>query len=110
MDEELEWYRDGELRLVELTANMPWEPYSSKFAERERATRASRATSAVHVTSPRPPNHVTWEDKAEEEVEPVHSPCCPLNLIAEDQCVATVSGLAMSHVSHDDWEETYLGS
>ena len=40
-DEEIERYCDGELQLVELTADMPWEPYSSKFAEREKAARAS---------------------------------------------------------------------
>ena len=73
-DEEIERYRDGELQLVGLTANMPWEPYSSKFAEREKATRASRSTSAVRVTSPRPPNQMTWKDEAEEEVDTVHSP------------------------------------
>jgi hypothetical protein len=73
-DEEIKRYRDGKLQSVELTADMPWEPYLSKFAEREKAARASRSTSAVRVTSPRPPNPVTWEDEAEEEVETVHSP------------------------------------
>ena len=64
----------------------------------------------MNVTSPCPPNQMTWKDEAEEEVETVHSPQCPLNLIAEDRCAATVSRLAVSHVSHDDWEETDLGS
>ena len=40
-DEEIEKYRDGNLQLMELTADMPWEPYSSKFAKRENAARAS---------------------------------------------------------------------
>jgi hypothetical protein len=110
MDEEIERYRDSELQSVELTADMPWEPYSSKFTERERAARASHSTSAVRVTSPCPPNHVTLKAKAEEEVETVHSPQRPLNLIAEVRCVTTVSQLAVSRASHDDWEETDLGS
>jgi hypothetical protein len=71
-DEEIERYRDGELQSVELTADVPWEPYSSKFAEMEKAARASRATSAVQVTNPCSPTREDEEE--EEEPETVHSP------------------------------------
>jgi hypothetical protein len=40
-NEEIERYHDGELQSVELTADVPWAPYSSKFEEVEKAARAS---------------------------------------------------------------------
>jgi hypothetical protein len=85
-NEEIERYHDGELQSVELTADVPWAPYSSKFEEVEKAAKASRATSVVQVTTPRFPNHVTLieDDEEEEEVGTVPSSQPPLDLITED--------------------------
>lgn len=66
--EELERYYAGEWQSVELTADLPWEPYSSKFAKME-AHACTRTTSTVQVTGPRPTT-IRWKDKAEEELEP----------------------------------------
>ena len=65
-DEEVERYHAGELQSVELTEDSPWEPYSTKFAEREVQAR-KRFTLAVRVTRPRPHSTPAYVDEAEEE-------------------------------------------
>ena len=65
-DAEIERYQAGHLQSVELTDNMPWEPYSAKFAETEQAARAAPSVSAVRVTIPR---QLVFDQAAEEEEE-----------------------------------------
>ncbi len=56
----------GQLQSIELTDNLPWEPYSATFAETETAARARPSVSAVYVviSRPKPSN---FGDKEEEE-------------------------------------------
>jgi hypothetical protein len=48
-NEEIELYRDGQFRSVELTTDKtrPWEPYSKEFARPEYAVRVARSISAA---------------------------------------------------------------
>ena len=63
---EVQCYHEGTLQSVELTENIPWEPYSARFAESETAARAVPSVSAVRVTFPRPK---VSDNKSEEEEE-----------------------------------------
>lgn len=67
--DELQHYQDGLLKSVELTEDIPWEPYSKEFVDRERTARDAQSTKVIQVTIPRPclqevPVHT---DKVEEE-------------------------------------------
>ena len=63
---EIEQYQTGMLQFVELTENVPWEPYSSKFAETEDAARAGRTVTAVRVTHDTHIRHTCDECESEE--------------------------------------------
>jgi hypothetical protein len=45
--EEIERYQSGLLQAVELTVDIPWEPYSMKFAKTEVAARAAHSVMAL---------------------------------------------------------------
>ena len=47
---EIDLYQGGAFQFAELTAQTPWEPYSSVFAETEEAARSAQVRSAVTVT------------------------------------------------------------
>lgn len=47
---EIDLYQGGVFQFAELTAQTPWEPYSTVFAETEDAARSVRVRSAVTVT------------------------------------------------------------
>ena len=66
-DLEIKRYHDGTLQSsVELTENIPWEPYSARFADSERAARAAPSVSAVRVTIPQPKvSNVKLEEEEE---------------------------------------------
>ena len=91
-NDEIERYRAGQFQSVELTEDIPWEPYSNKFAEREVAARAQRKTSAVRVTSPHPKHVTKLTNEAEERTNPRRL----WNRIGEERCIAVVSRLALS--------------
>jgi hypothetical protein len=67
--DELQHYQDGLLKSVELTEDIPWEPYSKEFTDHERTARDARSTKVIHFTIPRPcPQEVPIHmDKVEEE-------------------------------------------
>ena len=65
-DDEIERYHAGHLQSVELTDNLPWEPYSAKFAETETAARAAPSIAALRVIIPRT-NLPQFETEEEEE-------------------------------------------
>ena len=67
--EEIQRFQTGQLQSVELTDSMPWEPYSTKFAETEEAARLAPSVSAIRVTIPR---HRVANSKPEEEEEEVY--------------------------------------
>jgi hypothetical protein len=67
---EVQRYHDGNLQSVELTETTPWEPYSEKFADSEKAARGAQTVSAVRVTIPRP--HVLDVELEEEEEKAYH--------------------------------------
>lgn len=61
---EIRRYQEGLLQSVELTENMPWEPYSTKFAETESVARSAPSVSAIRVTIPQAsaPRHAPEEE------------------------------------------------
>ena len=65
-DDEIEREHTGNLQSVELTDNLPWEPYSAKFAETETAARAAPSIAALRVIIPRT-NLPQFETEEEEE-------------------------------------------
>lgn len=67
-DEDVQCYHDGTLQSVELTENIPYEPYSARFTESEKAALAAPSVSAVHITIPRPKVSDNRPNKEEEEV------------------------------------------
>jgi hypothetical protein len=89
IDEEIEHYLVGQFQSVELTGDVPWEPYSATFATRETAL---RLMSAVNRASSCPENPVYLTDKAEEMINPRR----PLNLYPEECCVAVVNWMALT--------------
>jgi hypothetical protein len=52
-NDEIQRYQAGLLQSLELTANLPWEPYSSRFADTEHAAKVTASVAAVKVTIPR---------------------------------------------------------
>jgi hypothetical protein len=52
--DEIERYQSGLLQSVELTENVPWEPYSTKFTDTETAAQATHSVQALRVMIPRP--------------------------------------------------------
>ena len=64
-EEELEQYWAGQFQSVELTENIPWEPYSDTYAKHEIAARSASA-----VSSPRPKQPVELTNEAEEVMQP----------------------------------------
>ena len=88
MTAEVERYQAGLFQSVELTKDVPWEPYSPKFAETEDAARAARSVMALRVAVPR------RKDSSEDEEEnyPQRSP------ILTERCVAVASRLAQCQV------------
>jgi hypothetical protein len=65
--QELDRYHEGLLQHVELTANLPWEPYSAKFAETEEAARKAPSVSALRVTIPLTSASVHKPEEEEED-------------------------------------------
>ena len=65
--QELDRYHEGLLQHVELTANLPWEPYSAKFAETEAAARKAPSVSALRVTIPLTSASVHKPEEEEED-------------------------------------------
>ena len=66
-EDEIARYHAGHLQSVELTDNIPWEPYSEKFAETETAARAAPSISALRVLIPRPNLHQFETEEEENE-------------------------------------------
>ena len=88
MTAEVERYQAGLFQSVELTEDIPWEPYSPKFAETEEEARAASSVVALWVAVP----CRTDSSKDGEEVYPQRSP------ILTEWCVAVASRLVQSHV------------
>ena len=97
--DEIERYQIGLLQSVELTENVPWEPYSTKFADIETAARAARSVQALRVTIPRPKAMLVSEET--EADYPQQSP------VLNDRCIAVATRLSNSHdtvelLDHED--------
>jgi hypothetical protein len=90
MVDEVERYQAGLLQSDELTEDVPWEPYSEKFAETEAAACAARSVMAPQVTVPRSMSSPTHLSEEEEEVYPQCSP------ILMEHCIAVASCLSQS--------------
>jgi hypothetical protein len=88
MTAEVERYQAGLFQSVELTEDIPWEPYSPKFAETEEEARAASSVMALRVAVPRR----TDSSEDGEEVYPQRSP------ILTERYVAVASRLVQSHV------------
>ena len=90
MADKVKRYQAGLLQSVELTEDIPWEPYSEKFAETEAAARAARSVTAPRVPVPRSMASSTHSSEEEEEVNPQHPP------ILTEHCIAVASRLSQS--------------
>ena len=100
---EVERYQDGLLQSVELTANTPWEPYSSKFAEDETAARSARFVAAPRVTFPRVPDSESgFREEEEEDDNPRRPP------ILDHRSIAVATRLEGSNFSIELSEEEDL--
>ena len=88
MTAKVERYQAGLFQSVELTEDIPWEPYSPKFAETEEEARAASSVTALRVAVPCRMD----SSKDGEEVYPQRSP------ILMEWCVAVASRLVQSHV------------
>jgi len=97
--DEISRYQEGLLQSVELTANMPWEPYSTKFAETEAAARSAPSVSAIRVTIPqaRAPRHALEEEEEEDHYRS-NNPQRPLILDERQIAVASRLELAASMI------------
>jgi len=104
--DEVERYRAGQFQSLVLTEDIPWEPYSEKFAEREVVARAKRNTSAVRVESPRTKPCATLAHAAEEE----DTPRRPWSSTSEERCIAVASRWAKSLETIDLIEEDELAT
>ena len=89
---EVERYQAGLLQSVELTEDVPWEPYSPKFAETEAAACAAHSVMALRVRVPHRKDSSTHSSEDEVENYPQRSP------ILMEHCVAVVSHLAQTQV------------
>jgi Reverse transcriptase (RNA-dependent DNA polymerase) len=87
--DEIARYQSGLLQAVELTENVPWEPYSTKFADTEAAARAARSVTTLRVTFP----HSLPSNEEMEEENPQRSP------VLSDRCIAVASRLSTSQDS-----------
>lgn len=90
-NDEIQRYQAGLLQSVELTANIPWEPYSPKFAEKEQAAKATASVAAVRVTIPRV--HVVDDALGSER----NAPYPQRPLISDERCLAIATRLARSN-------------
>ena len=89
---EIEQYQSGVLQSVELTEKVPWEPYSSKFAETEDAARSAKTVAAIRVTHD---THIrnTCVNACESEED---CTCTPWRApILTERCVAVASRLSL---------------
>ena len=90
---EIKRSHDGTLQSVELTENIPLEPYSTRFADSEKAARAAPSVSVVCVTIPQP--KVSNMKSEEEEERAYHRFQRPL--ILEERELAVNSRLDVSN-------------
>jgi hypothetical protein len=94
MATEIEQYQSGMLQFIELTEKVPWEPYSSKFAETEDAARAGRSVIAVRVTNNTHTRHACDMCESEES-------CCACKPrrapMLTEGCVAVASRFKIQH-------------
>ena len=102
--DEVERYQAGLLQSVELTKDVPWEPYSEQFAETEAAARAARSVTAPRVTVPRPMRNHTQSSDEEEEVSPQRPP------ILTDRCIAVAHRLTQSQATVELLDDEDLAS
>ena len=94
-EDELRRYQEGLLQSVELTDNVPWEPYSTKFAESEDAARTMPSISAaVRVVIPRPAPPCCASEEEEENCY-CSNPQRPL--VMDERQIAIVSRLERSN-------------
>jgi hypothetical protein len=95
--DEISRYQEGLLQSVELTANMPWEPYSTKFAETEAAARSAPSVSAIRATIPQAsaPRHALEEEEEEDHYRS-NNPQRPL--ILDERQIAVASRLERAAV------------
>ena len=116
-EDELENYRQGLLQSVELTADVPWEPYSDKFAEQENVAARARHISAISPR-PKPSAQLTSEeeekehsDEAEDGAEELFlNPRRPWDPDREARCIAVASRWAQSGDAIELAEETTLAT
>ena len=90
-NDEIQRYQAGLLQSVELTANLPWEPYSPKFAETEQAAKAITSVAAVTVTIPRV--HVVDDTLGSEG----NAPYPQRPTILDERCLAIATRVARSN-------------
>ena len=101
---EIERYQEGLLQSVELTANTPWEPYSSKFAADELAARSARFVAAPRVTFPRVPDSNSGFREEEAEDNPRRPP------ILDHRSIAVATRLECSNFSIELSEDEELAT
>ena len=90
-DDEIQRYQTGLLQSVELTSNVPWEPYSPTFAETENAARASPSVAALRVTIPRIHDSSEVLDSDENPTHPQRP------TMSDERCLAVAKRLQRSN-------------
>ncbi len=90
-DNEIQLNQAGILQTVELTADVPWKPYSLKFAETEMAAKATTSVTAIRFTIP----GVHAADNAPESDG--HTPCPQRPTMLDESCEAIATWLVCSN-------------
>ena len=93
--DEIDQYQSGVFQSVELTEKIPWEPYSTKFAETEDAARTAKTVSAVRVT-----HDTHFRDNHVDACESEESCTCSTSRRAPsltERCVAVATRLSLQN-------------